>query len=620
MSTYKEIKGFKVQTLASDTTASGISNATWASGGALPVALSYGGQAGTQTAGFIFGGSHSTPPSPQFQTESYNYNGTAWTDASADISTGRESAAAAGTSTSALFFAGSSKVDLVESYNGSSWSETTELNTGRDNAFGFGQSSTAAVCAGGRASPSPDAVDLTEVWNGSAWTEVNEMNATKKYGGATGTTTAGAIAGGGDSGEGVPITAQTEEWDGTSWSEKADLNLGRDYAGGTGTQTEFLFYGGINPPAGSSTAATEFYNGTSWTELNDMSTGRMYMYSGSATGSAEAGLAVGGNPYSTATEEFTAPTDFTKQNLGQVYFNSGSNAFKVTKTVFGTGAFSAGGALPTVKSAHGFAGTQTAGVAFAGATSPTNKVATSYEYNGSAWSDANSVNTTRDLCAGAGTQTAGILFGGTLPPGGHSTATELYDGTNWTTSPGTLNHARSRIGPLGTQTAALAVSGTPISPVDKAVESWNGSSWTEIAEINTSRINGGAAGIQTAGLFFGGEDPLRALTEKWNGSSWTEVGDMNTARQSSGMGAGTTNTAAMAIGGEVSPGFTANAETYNGSTWTEVANLGTARGYHACGGVQTTAIATGGRTPPYVANTEEWTVPATTTNTTITVS
>ena len=284
----------------------GIPTGTWATGGSLPVAQSYGGQTGTQTAGFIFGGSHTTPPSPQFHTESYDYNGTAWTDASADVNTGRESAACGGTSTSALFFAGTSKVDLTESYNGSSWTEVSELNTGRDNAFGFGQSNTASVCAGGRASPSPDAVNLTEVWNGSSWTEVSEMNATKKYGGATGTTTAGAIAGGGDSGEGVPITDQTELWNGTSWSEVAELNVGRDYSGGTGTSTQFLFYGGINPPGGAAVSNTEIYNGTSWTEIAEMGTAKMYMYSGSATGSATGALATGASPPSTLTQEFTA--------------------------------------------------------------------------------------------------------------------------------------------------------------------------------------------------------------------------------------------------------------------------------------------------------------------------
>ena len=86
------------------------------------------------------------------------------------------------------------------------------------------------------------------------------------------------------------------------------------------------------------------------------------------------------------------------------------------------------------------------------------------------------------------------------------------------------------------------------------------------------------------------------------------------------MGAGDSNTSSICIGGEVSPGFTANAETYNGSTWTEVANLGTARGYLACGGTSVSAIATGGRNPgsSFLANTEEWTVPAS--NSTITVS
>ena len=147
---------------------------------------------------------------------------------------------------------------------------------------------------------------------------------------------------------------------------------------------------------------------------------------------------------------------------------------KATLNVLGTGAFATGGTMPAVRSAHGFAGTQTAGAAFAGASSTTAKVDTTIEYNGTAWSSAEAVNTARDLCAGAGTQTAALLFGGTLPPGGHSNATELYDGTDWTVSPGTLNTARSRIGPIGTQTAALAVAGTP--PGTSAVEKWNGTS------------------------------------------------------------------------------------------------------------------------------------------------
>jgi hypothetical protein len=38
-------------------------------------------------------------------------------------------------------------------------------------------------------------------------------------------------------------------------------------------------------------------------------------------------------------------------------------------------------------------------------------------------------------------------------------------------------------------------------------------------------------GTNTAALGFGGYDTsLSALTESWNGTSWTEVNDLNTAR------------------------------------------------------------------------------------------
>ena len=37
-------------------------------------------------------------------------------------------------------------------------------------------------------------------------------------------------------------------------------------------------------------------------------------------------------------------------------------------------------------------------------------------------------------------------------------------------------------------------------------------------------------GTTNAGLNFGGDGGL-ALTESWNGTNWTEVADLNTARQ-----------------------------------------------------------------------------------------
>jgi hypothetical protein len=42
-------------------------------------------------------------------------------------------------------------------------------------------------------------------------------------------------------------------------------------------------------------------------------------------------------------------------------------------------------------------------------------------------------------------------------------------------------------------------------------ESWNGTSWTPVSSLNTSRNWPGGAGIQTAALAFGGGDPLIQL-------------------------------------------------------------------------------------------------------------
>jgi hypothetical protein len=44
---------------------------------------------------------------------------------------------------------------------------------------------------------------------------------------------------------------------------------------------------------------------------------------------------------------------------------------------------------------------------------------------------------------------------------------------------------------------------------------------------------------------------LRANTESWNGTSWTELNDLNTARRL--LGGSGTNTAALAFGGFLPP-------------------------------------------------------------------
>jgi hypothetical protein len=52
-------------------------------------------------------------------------------------------------------------------------------------------------------------------------------------------------------------------------------------------------------------------------------------------------------------------------------------------------------------------------------------------------------------------------------------------------------------------------------------ESWNGTSWTELNDLNTARRNLGGCGTNTAALAFGGLLLFQQLeTQKsWNGTS-----------------------------------------------------------------------------------------------------
>ena len=70
-------------------------------------------------------------------------------------------------------------------------------------------------------------------------------------------------------------------------------------------------------------------------------------------------------------------------------------------------------------------------------------------------------------------------------------------------------------------------------------ESWDGTSWTEVNDLNTARNDLAGSGTSTLGMAVGGSTgSVTAVTESWNGTSWTEVNDLSTARGGSLAGAG----------------------------------------------------------------------------------
>ena len=614
MAKYSDIKGFTVQTLSTDTVASGVSGGAWASGGALNTGRYGEAQgAGTMTAAILTGGNNGSGG----VTVNEYYNGTSWTE-QGDTNTAHYNAGQGGTQTSSIIAGGTSNIANTEEWNGSAWTEVNDLNTGRRQlALSSNGNAEAALAFGGYAPPTGGPVgytDLTESWNGSSWTEVSDLNTSRSSLGATDASYTAALAIGGYRGPPTADrTAFVEQWNGSAWTEIADLNVEKMNIASSGSVTTALASGGGDT---SRLATTEFWDGSSWTEIADLSTAREQAGRG-GTSTASDSIVSGGwvGSVSDLTEEFTAATVFNQITEGQLYFNSTTNTFKETITDLAGGAWAAGGNLNAPRSmmASASAAPQDAAMAFGGfQTSPSStSLADTEEYNGTAWTEVNNVNTARRLAVGTGSQPAALMATGQVSPGpGLVTNVELWDGTNWTETTD-VNTARRNLAAFGTQTLGLIVGGLTPS-ITGNTELWNGSSWTETTDLNTGRESyAGFGGSYTSGLVSGGyvssPNPNSAITETWDGSTWTEVGDLNTGRKQHAASGQSVNS------GMINTGYTttgiANCESWNGTSWTERADVSTAR--WELGGMGTTAagLICGGATPSITAAREEFTAP-----------
>ena len=223
-----------------------------------------------------------------------------------------------------------------------------------------------------------------------------------------------------------------------------------------------------------------------------------------------------------------------------------------------------------------------------------------------AWASGANLNTARRMLNNSGSSQDSILAICGYLTGSQSDAVESYDGSSWSeiTELNTDRFDSGSSGPSNTDTLCFGGFSNDLPGQTDNTEKWNGSSWTELGDINTNRSRTVGRGTTTASLMFGGGAPSdSAVTESWNGSSWTEVSDLNTARQALG-GAGT-QTSALAFGGE-SP-YDNKTESWNGSTWTETGDLNDARSFlGGAGGSNTSALAFGGDSPGATSNTAQW--------------
>ena len=606
MADYSTIKGFSVETLASDPYATAEGAGTWASGGNTNLARRSGVGMGTQTAGMIAGGESTPAPSGYAETETYD--GTSWTEVNNLNHARKFLSGGAGTSSSGVIAGGSvgpgagTPMNYGETWDGTSWTEEGTLNTAGRGVTLAGASSTSAMVAG----RAPGTANLVEEWNGSTWTEVNDMIGTARYSmGRSGTVTSALFF------TGDPLSKESESYDGTSWTTAPTTNYGAYGAGSAGANSsQGVLFGGSMPgsPEGQYANTTETYDGTAWAIQADMAlTVADRMGCGTLTSAlAIGGYDAGGNTL--GSEEWSVPSTVTVAQEGQVWYNSSSEVLKGFGQFISSGAWASGAGMSSYANGIRGFGTQTAaiGVGFYGPSTPL-----SFTYDGTAWSSINGlVNAPgRYYPGGTGTTTAGICFGG--EPGKNNS--EEWDGTCWSEENNLLT-GRTFITSGGTQTAAFGAGGYAPGFTGKT-ELWNGTSWSESGDIPVGVQGAGGNGSTTAALAYSGltANPATktAITYTFDGTTWSDANaDVNTTCSMFGSsGPQTGNTAALKFGGETHPGKTVNTEFYDGSTWTEVANIANARRSVGNAGSTTSALFFGGEPPSGNGLTEEWSVP-----------
>ena len=269
-----------------------------------------------------------------------------------------------------------------------------------------------------------------------------------------------------------------------AWATVASLTTPKSQAAGFGIATSAVAAGGATPGI---VGTSETYDGSTWTEGNNMNSVRR---NARATGTETAGMVVGGwgSPAGVTATEYYDGTCWSTQG----------------------GTLTRGGGLQS----QALAGVSQASAMVYGGEPGTTYMKYTEEWNGTSWSEQNKLNTSRAACGGVGIVTAALAISGYTPP--IATNVEAYDGSCWSETSTDINSARAQLGSSGTSTLCLVYGGSGVSDL---TESFNGSTWTEVADLATARMEGGCAQAPTmtnvSALYIGGTPPLRDFVEEW---------------------------------------------------------------------------------------------------------
>jgi len=305
MSTFKEIRGRLIKSVASDPANAGagdmwynstsqtlkgiVLTGAWSSITAVPTGRDYGTAGGTSTAGFIAGGE--LGPGTQIAT-TFEYNGSGWTAGGAmGAARIRMNLGVSGTQTAGLSVGGFTPGSLtsVEEYDGSNWTGGGALPTATQQSGGAGPQTSYMMLG----TDSDRSEGLS--YNGSAWGSEGSSSQGFAYGALTGQETAALAFYGATSPAGTSRSTG-EEYNGTAWTTVVPSLPDQGSSGSAGgTSTASVFAG--------SNATARYWDGTTVGATASMAVstrGNFYAIGNSANGF----LAVNGSPANHSVEQY----------------------------------------------------------------------------------------------------------------------------------------------------------------------------------------------------------------------------------------------------------------------------------------------------------------------------
>ena len=456
-------------------------------------------------------------------------------------------------------------------------------------AFGHSGDMTAGIVSSGWTNPANPAKEAeTVIWNGSTWSDAASQlipypaRAGWSSHKQAGTVNASFMVGGRSSpptgpsyqaADSVHVVNAFQNWDGTSWSVKADIpQVHYDHAA-VGTPQAALFFGGL---ADTTPGGTRHIRSGSFNYQEDLTTGsfgRLEFISASGDATAlQSSITYVTNP---SFNVLTGSGQIASQISGS--FTSGFDYSGLMGKARG-GVFASSTNLLD-QHTGGNGGSMLQGTAIVaggsyGAIWPPSTTDNTQVYDGTSWTEVNNLTSgvrPNDTLGLAGDSSAALFFGGPVGPG----ATEEWNGTNWSEVADIPDNASSGAG-AGGESSESAIW---VNYFGGRGNKWDGTAWSEINNLNFPRYDANSTGTRDQHFVVGGSSavgaptyPYNLCSEVFNGTNWTAVADVITPLiQAFGMG--TYNDAIFAGGCDAGHLACDFSQTFDGTSWAAGPNI-----------------------------------------------